>query len=383
MRHVCERLQIFASRKQENIKKSKSKLGQTMGETILDPKQLPENVKRLQDRLNAKVIGQERAMKQIIKAYTPMTVNLHREGRPLGVFLFMGPTGVGKTETVCTFAKELLGSRDSITRIDCVEFGEHHEAAKLLGSPPGYIGYNDEPRLSQKNIDQYQTKDSKINIVLFDEIEKANDRIFDAIMTVLGDGILTLGNGKKVDFTKTFVFLTSNLGSEDVRKEIEGSGIGFDQQAWAPEELDDRIYRMSKEIVKKRFRPEFINRLDSIVVFRSLDEKSLRSILKNELEELNWAIWRSPWRGYQFEAGGELPKGLSIVFRTTEAATKFLLKEGTSDIYGARELNRALDRFVRFPLASLIATKQVGHGDKLEIDALEGRDDLVFKKVEK
>ena len=356
-------------------------IGYPMPDTPLDPKVLSKNVQKLSDKLNAKVIGQERAIKQIIKSYTPMTVNMHREGRPLGVFLFMGPTGVGKTETVRAFASNLLGNRNSITRIDCAEFDESHHVSKLIGAPPGYVGYGEKPLLSQEKIDQYQTKENKINVVLFDEIEKGHNRLFDAIMTILGDGRLTLGNGNLVDFSQSFVFLTSNLGSEAVRKMAEDRGMGFKPSAVERLDMDEKVYKMSKEAARKQFRPEFINRLDSIVVFHSLSRESLKKILKNELDELQWRIWKSPWRDFTFNSGEKLPAGRSIVFALTEDAKEFLLDEGTSEIYGARELNRAIDRFVGFPMASLIASEQIKHGDKVKIGHVKGEKDLNFVKI--
>lgn len=347
----------------------------------LDIHALSPGVADLDKRLREKVIGQDRAIKHIIKSYVPMTVGLHRDGRPLGVFLFLGPTGTGKTLTVRVFAEMLLGNRNAVTRIDCAEYGESHEVAKLLGSPPGYIGYNDKPRLCQEAIDEHQTKDAKLNIVLFDEIEKADNRLFDAIMTILGDGRLTLGNGKVIDFTKTFIFLTSNLGSQEVHTMILGRGIGFSPNDKERADMDEKIYRISKEAVKKKFRPEFVNRLDSTIVFHSLSRESLKRILKIELEDLQWRIWKSPYKDYKFESDAKVPESLSIVFRCTENAMEFLLDEGTSELYGARELNRTVDRYVTYPMATLIASQQTGSGDKVKIDHIKGDKDLTFTKV--
>ena len=354
------------------------------GPMALNPATLSGESQELAEKLNSQVIGQERAIRHIIKAYVPMTVNLQREGRPLGVFLFMGPTGVGKTETVRAMAKHLLGKRDAITRIDCVEYDESHTVAKLIGAPPGYLGYNDEPLLSQKKIDQYQTKTAKLNIVLFDEIEKAHPRVFDSIMTILGDGRYTLGNGTTTDFSNSFIFLTSNLGSHAVRVAKEGKGIGFSLPDNQREDMDDRVYKMSKEAAKKKFRPEFMNRLDSLIVFRSLSRDTLRAILKKELDDLQWRIWSSPWRNFAgLSSSQQLPEGRSILFTPTVEAKEFLLDEGTSEIYGARELNRAVDRFMSFPLASLIASGQIVHGDRVKVDHLKGGKELIFEKMGK
>jgi len=345
-----------------------------MTDTVMDIKKLSPEVEALQNSLIANVIGQERAIKRIVKAYVPMTVNMHRPGRPLGVFLFMGPTGVGKTETVRVFAHKLLGSRDAITRVDCAEYGESHEMLKLLGAPPSYVGSDIEPLLSQKNIDKYQTTKSKVNILLFDEIEKSHMRLHDGILTILGDGRLTLNNNKSVDFSNSFIFLTTNLGSKEMANAAEGAGIGFTRSVAEKKESDDRLYRSAKEAAKKKFRPEFMNRLDSTIVFRPLERDSLMIIMAKELEELQWRIWSAPYRDFKLEPGAKMPPSLSIRFKLTDTAKEFLLKEGTSELYGARELNRAIDRFVGFPMASIIASKQAEHGDRIKVDWANSED---------
>jgi ATP-dependent Clp protease ATP-binding subunit ClpB len=273
----------------------------------------------------------------------------------------------------------LLGNRDAITRVDCAEFGEAHEMLKLLGAPPSYVGSDIEPLLSQKNIDKHQTKKSKINIILFDEIEKAHPRLHDGILTILGDGRLTLNNNQIVDFTNSFIFLTTNLGSKEMAQAVEGSGIGFTRSTAQKIEMDDRLYRTAKDAAKKKFRPEFMNRLDSTIVFRALTRDSILQIMKIELEELQWRIWSAPYRNFKLEAGAKMPEAQSIVFKLTESAKDFLLNEGTSELYGARELNRAIDRFIGFPMASLIASKQVKHGDRIKVDwAIAADTDLTF-----
>lgn len=353
-----------------------------MTENVLDPKRLSDRVQSLQDNLTARVIGQPRAIKELVSVYTPMTVNMNRPGRPLGVLLFMGPTGVGKTETVRALAKTLLGSRDALTRIDCVEFQESHECTKLLGAPPSYVGYNDPPRLTQKAIDRYQKDSAKINILLFDEVEKGHPRLFDSIMTILGDGRLTLGNGETTDFTQTIIVLTSNLGSAEMRKIIEGQSLGYSQKTETRDDLDMLLYKASKSAATKLFRPEFMNRIDRIIVFHSLSRESLEQILKIEVDDLHWRIWESPWRG-RIWASGTRPESLSVMFRLTDAAKDFILKEGTSELYGARELNRAVDRFIGSPMASLIATGQVEAKDRIKVDLRDGDDYLTFVKLDR
>ena len=353
-------------------------MGTTEPIGALDVSKLSQEAEKLQSALLAKIIGQDRAVKQVVAGYIPTTVNMQRDGRPLGVYLFLGPTGVGKSETVKQFARFLLGKTTSLTKIDCTEFQQEHETAKLLGAPPGYIGFNQEPRMSQTKIDQYQTKDCKINIILFDEIEKADNHLFDAIMSILGDGVLTLGNGTITDFSNSFIFLTSNLGSHEIRRLLRGEGLGFQKTEKTVEDVDDAIYQVSKKAAEKKWRPEFINRVDKIIVFRPLSDTSLRIILYNELNDLQWRIYRAPYKNWKIGSSDPQPSRQEIKFRLTTTAKNFLLKEGKSEIYGARELNRAVDRFVGVPLSSLISSRQLTSGDNVKIDYVDGNQDLTF-----
>lgn len=346
----------------------------------LDVSKLSPEADKLQSALLAKIIGQDRAVKQVVNGFIPMTVNMQRENKPLGVYLFLGPTGVGKSETVKQFARYLLGKTTSLTKIDCTEFQQEHETAKLLGAPPGYVGFDKPPRLAQAEINKHQTKDCKVNIILFDEIEKADDHLFDAIMSILGDAVLTLGNGKTTDFSNSFIFLTSNLGSHEIRRLLRGEGLGFQKIEKTVEDVDDAIYRVSKKAAEKKWRPEFINRVDKIVVFRPLAEDSLRTILKIELSALQWRIRRAPFKGWDLSSKEPMPKRQDIEFRVSGAAMDFLLKEGTSEIYGAREMNRAVDRFVTVPLSSLIGSGQLKSGEKVRIEYVAGATDLKFTK---
>lgn len=347
-------------------------------EILLDPKKLSPEAELLADTMNTHVLGQERATELVVKTWVSIQSGLRRPNKPLGVFLFLGPTGVGKTETIRVLAKHLLGRRDGITKIDCTEFQHDHEVAKLLGSPPGYVGYSETPRLAQSQLDQYQTDRNKINIVLFDEIEKADDRIFTSIMTILGDGELTLGNGKKTDFTKSLIFLTANIGSRETRRLLESNHLGFATSQVA--DIDQEVYVQSKKAAEKRFVPEFMNRIDRIVVFRSLAQNTLRLILKKELRDLQVRLWSIPWKDYEFRAKQKVPERLDIDFRVTPAAEEFLLKEGTSEAYGAREINRTIDRFVEQPLSALLTTNQILTGDRIKID-YRGGGELVFLRV--
>ena len=352
---------------------------------VLDPSVRSEDAQKLYDRLVATVIGQDRAVRQFVKVYQHIQVGLNKPDRPAGVFLFMGPTGVGKTELVRATAEYLLGKKEAITRIDCGEFQASHEVSKLIGSPPGYVGYDDKKtgsaRLSQKNIDQYQTPKNKINFVLFDEIEEANDALFSAILQILDAGRLTLGNGEEVDFSHSVVIMTSNLGERETQAALMGKGIGLRPDKVEKGTLTDNVYGLSKKAAEKRFKAKFMNRLDRIIVFRSLSQESLQKILNIELKDLQLRIWRAPSKKWTEEGSKSAFPQFQVVFRATEAAQKKLLAEGTSDKYGARELNRAIARFVEFPFGSLIGSKQIEHGDILQIDYKEGDEALTFTKT--
>jgi len=252
---------------------------------------------------------------------------------------------------------------------------------KLLGAPPSYVGYNDEPRLSQKKIDQHHTKDCKINIILFDEIEKADPRLFDAILSILGDGVLTLGNGSVTDFSNSYIFLTSNIGSKETQKILAGESMGFKSDDIDADKTDDRIYKATKKAVSRQFRPEFINRVDSLIVFRALTKESLDKILAIEVNNMHNRIWKAPFKDWKVGSNVPQPQARSITFVLTTPAREFLLTEGYSEKYGARELNRTIDRYIGFPIASLISSGQVKHGDRLMVFHTPEEKELKFKLV--
>ena len=352
----------------------------------LDITRRSEDAQKLYDYLMARVIGQERAVRNFVKVFQQITVGLNKSDRPAGVYLFMGPTGVGKTELVKTVAEYVLGSKNAVTRIDCSEFQHSHETAKLIGSPPGYVGYDEKKtgsaRLSQKNLDQFQTAKHKINFLLFDEIEESHESLFSAILQILDAGRLTLGNGEEVNFSKTIIIMTSNLGEKETQAALMGKGIGLrPDHASVNDVLTDQVYALSKKAAENRFKAKFMNRLDRIIVFRALEQESLLKILHNELKSLEFRLWAAPSKAWeQGGSKGAFPQ-FRVIFRTTKAADDKLLLEGTSKIYGARELNRAIERFVAFPLGSLVGSNQLEHGDELEIDYLAEAKELVFRKI--
>jgi ATP-dependent Clp protease ATP-binding subunit ClpA len=280
-------------------------------------------------------------------------------GRPIGNLLFLGPTGSGKTRVVEASAEILFGSPRAFIKIDCAEFQHSHEIAKLIGSPPGYLGHRETPPLlTQEAIDQHQTDRAKMTFILFDEIEKANDALWQLLLGILDKGTLTLGDNRKVDMSHCVIFMTSNLGAVEMSEMMTG-GIGFTSSTRHDEAsmamLDQKLYRTALEAAKRKFSPEFMNRLDKVVVFRTLNESDLRNVLDIELNGVQNRIMSS-----------NVEK--QFIFRCTPEAKEFLLREGTDMKYGARHLKRAIERHLVYPVSNLIATGQIHQGDVIRID---------------
>jgi len=333
----------------------------------LDPDRKGKQAARFEGELAARVVGQERAVRKLASLYQVFQAGLTNPTRPLGTMLFLGPTGSGKTHVVEAAAEVLFSDRNTIIKIDCAEYQHSHEIAKLIGSPPGYLGHRETaPLLSQENIDKHKTEQDRFTLVLFDEIEKASDALWQLLLGILDKGTLTLGDNRRVDFTQTMIFMTSNLGARQMSELITGS-IGFAPTADAKmsaDDLDQKIYRTALEAARRKFSPEFMNRIDKVVVFRSLRQEQLRRVLDLELQQVQRRI---------DEGAGE-PFRMIV----TERAAEFLLVEGMDCQYGARHLKRAIERFVVTPLATLAATKQVRLGDVAVID-FEGEErELVF-----
>ena len=340
-------------------------------EVLLDPEMRSSEVLDFERRLLSKVVGQDRAVQRIINMYQIYLAGMTTPGHPVGNLLFLGPTGSGKTRVVEASAEILFGSPRAFIKIDCAEFQHSHEIAKLIGSPPGYLGHRETPPLlTQEAIDQHQTDRVKMSFILFDEIEKANDALWQLLLGILDKATLTLGDNRKVDLSRCVIFMTSNLGAVEMAEMMQG-GIGFtsavklDEAALA--DLDRKLYRTALEVAKKKFSPEFMNRIDKVVVFRTLTPNHLRQILDIELNDVQNRIMASQ-------------TDRQFIFRCTAEAKEFLLAEGTDLKYGARHLKRAIERHLVFPLSNLIATAQIGLGDVIKIDLGVEGDKLVFSK---
>ena len=334
---------------------------------LLDPTKTGTQAEELENKLRHLVIGQDDAIHQIVRAYQTHLAGLSPVGRPIGNFLFLGPTGSGKTRIVEATAEALLKNPRAVIKIDCAEFQHSHEIAKLIGSPPGYLGHREtHAQLSQEVLNQHHTEKIKLSFVLFDEIEKASDSLWNLLLGILDKGVLTLGDSRKVDFSSTMVFLTSNLGASEMSS-LVSPRLGF--HTISPEDRDEklsaRITRTGMEAARRKFTPEFVNRLDKIVVFKALGCEELRRIVDIELDMVEQRI--------QAATGGK-----AFLMKVTDSAREFLLTEGTDVRYGARPLKRAIERLLVQPLSNLIATGQVHRGDRIRVSHNDGSSALMF-----
>ena len=341
-------------------------------EGLLDPELRSAEVLDFERQLLGKVVGQDRAVRRIVNMYQIYLAGMSTPGRPIGNLLFLGPTGSGKTRVVEASAEILFGSPRAFIKVDCAEFQHSHEIAKLIGSPPGYLGHRETPPLlTQEAIDQHQTESTKMTFILFDEIEKASDALWQLLLGVLDKGTLTLGDNRRVDMSRCVIFMTSNLGAVEMAEMLQGGGIGFasgNRNGIATvTALDNKLYRTALEVAKRKFSPEFMNRIDKVVVFRALSEDDLRQILEIELREVQNRIIASQMNR-------------QFAFECTKQSKEFLLKEGTDLKYGARHLKRAIERHLVFPLSNLIATGQINQADVIKVDLNDEGDKLTFCK---
>src|SRR5258705_3300253 len=306
---------------------------------VLDPTLTGREAADLESNLRRKIVGQDQAIDQIVNIYQTYVAGMISPGRRIGNFLFLGPTGSGKTRLVEAAAETLAGDARAVIKIDCAEFEHSHEIAKLIGSPPGYLGHREtHPLLSQEVLNQYHTDKMKLSFVLFEELEKARDALWNLLLGVLDKATLTFGDTRRVDFSRALIFMTSNLGAAEMGS-ILRPNLGFaagecDRKNAAgivDEALGDKVMRAGIEAARRKFSPEFINRIDKTVVFHPLGAPELRKILTIELNVVQQRI---------FGAAHAAP----FVFSLTEEAKDFLLLEGTELKYGARHLKRAVDR---------------------------------------
>jgi ATP-dependent Clp protease ATP-binding subunit ClpB len=321
----------------------------------LDPTIRSNDTRDFHQALRAKIVGQEEGVQALVDLYQVFCAGLNSPGRPVGNLLFLGPTGSGKTRIVEAAAEILFGDPRLVIKVDCAEFQHSHEIAKLIGSPPGYLGHREtHPLITQEALAASHSDKLKLSFLLFDEIEKASDSLWQLLLGMLDKATLTLGDNRRVDLSQTVIFMTSNLGGGEIT-ELMAGGYGFVNSDDKPRtDLDVKVERTAVEAARRKFSPEFMNRLDKVVVFHPLQRAQLEQVLDIELSMVQHRVL-------------ETAKG-QFLFRVTEPGRDFLLQEGTDQRYGARHLKRAIERHVVYPMANLLATDQIHCGDLICID---------------
>jgi ATP-dependent Clp protease ATP-binding subunit ClpB len=326
----------------------------------LDESKVPDEVQKLEEYLRSKVIGQDRAIKQFVRAYEVFLSEMKHPDRPLGVLLFLGPTGVGKTRLVEVFAEYLWKSKDALIKLNCAEFQAAHEISKVIGAPPGYVGHketkeNDDKQIfTNTRIEKYWKQGPKFTPILFDEIEKAHPAFHKLLLGIFDRGELTTGHNEKIDFRNTLIVMTSNLGAKDVNSFLGDRRYGFQTtSSQTSDQVDQEIYKISKEAVKSFFDPEIVNRIDRTVVFRPLNSDDLGKILDIELDRIQERI---------------IAANKVVILNVSQRAKNCLLSEGTSKEYGARELSRTIERLLVSKLTRAFSTRQATNGDMVLAD---------------
>jgi ATP-dependent Clp protease ATP-binding subunit ClpA len=322
---------------------------------VLDTEKRSSTACEFERALREKVVGQDQAVQALVDLYQMFCAGLQSPSRPIGNLLFLGPTGSGKTRIVEAAAEILFGDSRAVVKVDCAEFQHSHEIAKLIGSPPGYLGHREtHPLITQEALAASHRDHLKLSFLLFDEIEKASDALWQLLLGMLDKATLTLGDNRRVDLSQTMIFLTSNLGGGQIADLVQG-GMGFIQPNDKPTTgLHEKVERTAVEAARRKFSPEFMNRLDRVVVFHPLEREELDEVLEIELSNVQRRVLDTATRPF--------------LFRITEEGRAFLLQEGTDQRYGARHLKRAIERYVVHPIARLLATAQVRQGDVLVID---------------
>jgi ATP-dependent Clp protease ATP-binding subunit ClpB len=328
----------------------------TVVNTMLDPTRRSNDAREFESALRRRIVGQDQAVEKVVEIYQMFLAGLNPPGRPVGNLLFLGPTGSGKTRVVEAMAEALFGDARACIKIDCAEFQHSHEIAKLIGSPPGYLGHREtHPLLTQEALNQWHTETLKLSILLFDEIEKASDSLWQLLLGILDKATLTLGDNRRVDLSQCIIIMTSNLGAGEMSNMVDG-GLGFSRKALQVDAaFDDKINRTAVDAARRKFSPEFMNRIDKSVVFRTLRSEHLQQILEIELGMVQQRILMASAVN-------------QFVFSCTPEVKSFLLHEGTDPKYGARHLKRAIERHIVFQLANLVATGQIKLGDFIRID---------------
>ena len=316
-----------------------------------------EKLLQMEEQLSNQVIGQPDAIKKLVKAIQRTRVGLKDPKKPIGSFIFLGPTGVGKTEMAKVLATYLFDKEDALVRIDMSEYMEKFSVSRLVGAPPGYVGYEEGGQLTEK------IRRKPYAVVLLDEIEKAHPDVFNLLLQVLDDGILTDGLGRRVDFRNTIIIMTSNIGARDLKD--FGSGIGFSTKSRV-DNMEEAARSTIQNALKKAFAPEFINRLDDIIIFNSLERNDLHQIIDLLLVKLFTRL-----------------TNLGFAVTLTEAAKDFIADKGYDPQYGARPLNRAIQKYLEDPLAEEILKGELAEDELIQADYLKDEEVLQLKRIKK
>jgi ATP-dependent Clp protease ATP-binding subunit ClpC len=306
---------------------------------------------KMVDSMNGTVIGQNDAITKVVKAIQRNRAGLKDPNKPVGSFIFLGPTGVGKTQLCKVLAKYLFNSEEALIRIDMSEFMEKFAVSRLIGAPPGYVGYEEGGQLTEK------VRRKPYSIILLDEIEKAHPDVFNLLLQVLDDGKMTDSLGRNIDFKNTIIIMTSNIGARQLQD--FGTGVGFGTKT-RTENDQENIKGVIQSALKKAFAPEFLNRIDDVVIFNSLDKKDILKIIDIELEKL---FKRINSLGYKVEL--------------TKNAKEYVAEKGFDEKYGARPLNRAIQKYIEDPLAEEIIQKKVKEGDVIKIDFDKKKEEII------
>ena len=324
-----------------------------MAKRLLDPNRLSESSAVLMRSFGRRIVGQQEAVSTLADLVEHSQSGFSDSTRPAGSVLFLGPTGAGKTRLVEALAHGLYYNEKAMIKIDCGEFQHSHEIAKLIGSPPGYLGHRETPPLlTQEALNQWHTPTLKLTIILFDEIEKASDALWQLLLGVLDKATLTLGDNRKVNFKDCLIIMTSNLGSNDMAKLTDGGlGFGYDKLC---EEVDKaKIEKTAVDAAKRKFTAEFFNRIDRVVVFHRLTKAQIKEVLQIELGMVQHRLQLSP---------------TPFLIHPSEAVKQALIDEGYSPKYGARELNRVVRQRIQTPLARMVSSEQISKDAIVFID---------------
>jgi ATP-dependent Clp protease ATP-binding subunit ClpC len=309
---------------------------------------------KMGDELKANVIGQDKAVEKLTKAIQRTRAGLKSPNKPIGSFIFLGSTGVGKTEMAKSLAKYLFDSKEALLRIDMSEYMEKFAVSRLVGAPPGYVGYEEGGILTEK------VRRKPYSVILFDEIEKAHPDVFNLLLQVLDEGFLTYSLGRKVDFRNTIIIMTSNIGSRQLKE--FGAGVGFGTTAKS-ESADLNSKGVIENALKRFFSPEFLNRVDDVIVFNSLEKDDIEKILLLSIQELVVRI-----------------KQIGFDIKLSKEALGYLAEKGFDSDFGARPLNRAIQKYLEDPLAEEILKTEIKEGDLIKVGLDKKKDELTFKK---